>query len=449
MSFKLILDSKEFSLPHTFSQYTNIKDGVRESLISGKYEIQSKVSEAVFLSFLQYLDKSKEPDIFFDNFQQFTQLSKEFGVMQEIIEAKKEMWRRQEEEIKNLKQFRDSINNSLIEVSQRVDQSINLYESFRKQGFSYDAIRNEYTQLYSTLHKSIIDQQELIKDLNQNFANQLQSQKDSHEQLVYQQNEETKQQFNDQFKLVQSQIEEEQLKIKIEKKKIEEERERINEIQQQIMRDQKQMKEEQDRLNEIIKAQNEQIQSFASRLYQCCFFSDEMIRNCHFHIPIGQKWVVNSPCESLLRLENMTITVRASSVYRDKSDHQPLHLFNGRSDSDGGNQWATNEGCCNNSYIEIQFSVPVLVNVLMIAARFRYNDQAPGIVEIHAGTEKKNYEKLVTLTNLTWNRGQKRFFTFFNTKTYSYYKIQFNRTYDNSKSLGICELNVGEIENPF
>lgn len=89
--FQLLLDSKTFNVPSIFKHMLDISPKIVNILIFNKnhqYQVESKVSENVFQSFLKYLINDDIPDIQIDNFNEYLQLSKEFKILDDIIKAK-------------------------------------------------------------------------------------------------------------------------------------------------------------------------------------------------------------------------------------------------------------------------------------------------------------------------------------------------------------------------
>ena len=84
--FNIIFQGKNNDIPQNFPKRGEIKKSVFKTLKAmGKYEIQSNVSEEVFLSFIEYLKGNVEPEINEVNKQEYLKLSKEFEIMGNLI----------------------------------------------------------------------------------------------------------------------------------------------------------------------------------------------------------------------------------------------------------------------------------------------------------------------------------------------------------------------------
>lgn len=87
-SFKLILNSKVFFIPSNFPRISDISPNIYHSFINEcQYVVQSIVSDEVLQSFIDYLVKNVIPSINSNNKYEYLQLSKEFNVMNNLINS--------------------------------------------------------------------------------------------------------------------------------------------------------------------------------------------------------------------------------------------------------------------------------------------------------------------------------------------------------------------------
>lgn len=92
-TFQFTLRSKTYNAPLIYSRLADISPNISKSLIFGlnhQYHIESDVSDEVFQSFIQYLISDEIPDIQINNINEFSELSKEFHLLEEVIQNKKE-----------------------------------------------------------------------------------------------------------------------------------------------------------------------------------------------------------------------------------------------------------------------------------------------------------------------------------------------------------------------
>lgn len=92
-TFQFTLRSKTYNVPLIYSRLADISPNISKSLIFGlnhQYHIESDVSDEVFQSFMQYLISDEIPDIQINNINEFSELSKEFHLLEEVIQNKKE-----------------------------------------------------------------------------------------------------------------------------------------------------------------------------------------------------------------------------------------------------------------------------------------------------------------------------------------------------------------------
>lgn len=91
-SFALLLNYQVFKIPPKFNRLTNTSEKVYNSLIFNnprQYNLESKVSAEVLKSFISYWIEGEIPNITIENFEEYSDLSEEFQLMQDIIENKR------------------------------------------------------------------------------------------------------------------------------------------------------------------------------------------------------------------------------------------------------------------------------------------------------------------------------------------------------------------------
>ncbi|KAK8845060.1 hypothetical protein M9Y10_021236 [Tritrichomonas musculus] len=91
-SFALLLNYQVFKIPPKFNRLTNTSEKVYNSLIFNnprQYNLESKVSTEVLKSFISYWIEGEIPNITIENFEEYSDLSEEFQLMQDIIENKR------------------------------------------------------------------------------------------------------------------------------------------------------------------------------------------------------------------------------------------------------------------------------------------------------------------------------------------------------------------------
>ena len=86
--FVLILRSKEFYIPSVFSNLSNVKHNIYQTLINThKYEVKSQVHDDSLQSFIDYWVKMRIPDLSYDKYLiDYIQLSEEFDIMKNLIQ---------------------------------------------------------------------------------------------------------------------------------------------------------------------------------------------------------------------------------------------------------------------------------------------------------------------------------------------------------------------------
>lgn len=131
-TFQLLLDSKTFNVPSIFKNMLEISPKIVNILIFNKnhqYQVESKVSENVFQSFLKYLINDDIPDIQIYNFNEYLQLSKEFQILDDIIKAKSDEFG---EYFINLNALNNIKNTDLSDYEEQV--ALNLDDYLEKYG---------------------------------------------------------------------------------------------------------------------------------------------------------------------------------------------------------------------------------------------------------------------------------------------------------------------------
>lgn len=168
-------------------------------------------------------------------------------------------------------------------------------------------------------------------------------------------------------------------------------------------------------------------------------------QNPYFNlIPIGQTWLVETRTKNTLIFNGKKIIVEASNVDKDNQEtHYPHFLFNGINEIQNGNRWATSSHQ-KSAYIFIQFSEPVLANILIMTSR-NGNDclQAPSSFEVFGIGRFGIKNSLRRFDNVKWSPNLTQYFTLNNSTEYTSFKIMFYSSDFPSKYFGLAELNLG------
>lgn len=102
-TYKLILNTKIFEIPSFFRRISKINENIYRILVKNlKYYIESNVNDDVFQSFINYWINKEIPDITPANFHEYYQLSQEFDLMNDLIQAKEEEFSPSFQPIQNL-----------------------------------------------------------------------------------------------------------------------------------------------------------------------------------------------------------------------------------------------------------------------------------------------------------------------------------------------------------
>lgn len=131
MTSKFILNSKEIEINKFFLKIGEIKNkDIPNQLMEKPYEIKSKVSYEVFKSFIDYLDKGTIPEIYMDNFYEYSLINQEFQLdyIKDLLNEKRKEFRRIEEIIKS-----HSNSNNQIDVEQSIAQLYNIVALQKEQ----------------------------------------------------------------------------------------------------------------------------------------------------------------------------------------------------------------------------------------------------------------------------------------------------------------------------
>ena len=180
--FKLILNSKEYLIPSIFNQLPKISKFITDALIFNvdhRYEVQSKVSEEVFESFIKYLIEEEEPKIEINNYHEYLELKEEFNIMKEIITKKEKEWSQDLEYIKGLhlnskeersfyetrisehldyylQKYQENIMKEPIEILYNI--FFNLKRELKDHNYAYELIKISYEQTHNSnlfIHKNV------------------------------------------------------------------------------------------------------------------------------------------------------------------------------------------------------------------------------------------------------------------------------------------------------
>ena len=129
---KLILRSKSFPIPYIFRHLIDISAKISRSLIynsNHEYQVESTVSDEVFLSFIDYLVNDKLPEIEIETFNEFFLLSEEFEILQDFVEEKRGQFG---EYLVNLNGLKDNKNFSYLIYAEKV--ALKLYDYIENYG---------------------------------------------------------------------------------------------------------------------------------------------------------------------------------------------------------------------------------------------------------------------------------------------------------------------------
>lgn len=191
-------------------------------------------------------------------------------------------------------------------------------------------------------------------------------------------------------------------------------------------------------VNEI-KHQIKTISYIQQILTSNCEQSNIFEQHIKYLIPTGKKWEPIGPNNDHFKLKDSVLDVSSSKPY--DSAHVVTNLFDGQKEIKGKNNvWASvyNE---TNAYIVIDFSKPVVSNIIKMTPRFDNTTQAPTHFEIFGLIDQK--EESLKEVNVIWSSPKTKLFLFHNEKPYSKYKLQFYKFISHS---GFAELNLGKFE---
>lgn len=86
-----MLKNKVYEIPMMFKHIVEIPHKITKALIfnqSHQYQVESNVNDDIFQSFIDYMINDETPDININNINDFTQLSQEFGLLEEELKTK-------------------------------------------------------------------------------------------------------------------------------------------------------------------------------------------------------------------------------------------------------------------------------------------------------------------------------------------------------------------------
>lgn len=161
-------------------------------------------------------------------------------------------------------------------------------------------------------------------------------------------------------------------------------------------------------------------------------------------IPVNKSWINEKDLKKFTLNDKMTYKVISSTFF--DSLHLARNLFDGKNEiNDDRNVWACSEDDKNPS-IQINFSLPVVANALIIIARRSpWNTQAPIYLEIFGINDNSNEILLGKFNKLNWSPNEKHVFPFVNDKPFSNYKIKFLKPKQESVSLACLNLGVDDL----
>lgn len=202
-------------------------------------------------------------------------------------------------------------------------------------------------------------------------------------------------------------------------------------------------------LKQQMKEKDDQIQMLqfnVSKLIDVITLNQNSINQSTFLIPMGKTWEPDCITKCTLQgTQYGSIKVSVNSVFLNWESCHPKNLFNGKlenSPADYG--WTSNQPLP--SFIQIEFGIPVVANVLSMTSRKTYLKQSPKTFEIQAKNDNEQFRVIKTITNENWQQSENKLFSFNNSNAFKYYKIIFTETMDVSVStISIVELNLGHL----
>lgn len=428
-----IFNGEEYPFPQKFLRLYEINPDIYRKLVKDKqYSIKSVADKETFISFLDYLKSDHEPEINEFNKLGFLHLSREFEVMKNmIISVEDEI----QECMNDIAILKDPNEHDKSATEEKISLNLDNYLEMSGEELLESPITSVYNIVFKAnkkfndhnrLYLLIKNHYEKHNDLNIFILLQLidgtkLNEKNLKDAIVSSRNR-MNYMPEIEFSLITNLIENLQ-KLSFENRNLELE----NQIQDEKIENLKKI------LFELIaKLFNE-------------YESDELKNSNLIPIVDINKWNDESPVKCSLIMDDQEITVSASSVYGNRSDHCVLNLFNGmkENEDESGTRWASN--AVNSAEIIITFKKPVTVNVLMMTPRCsKCIRQAPANIKVSAGNNLENLNLIKEIKNVKWNGTDKRRFLFNNLHKFECYKIEFNNN-GNKQYFGLSELNIGEL----
>lgn len=209
----------------------------------------------------------------------------------------------------------------------------------------------------------------------------------------------------------------------------------LNNLEDQVATLTQQMKEKDNQI--------QMLQNNVSKLIELSTLNQNSITQSNFLIPMGKTWETDGITKcSLQETQHGSIHVIVNSVYKNWESCHPKNLFNGKlenSPNDFG--WTSNKPLP--SFIQIEFEIPVIANVLSMTSRTTYYEQSPKTFSIQAKNDNEQYKTLRVIKNENWQPSENKLFPFNNSEPYKYYKIEFTET--KSIDVSIVELNLAHL----
>lgn len=434
--FNLIFQGKDNNIPQNFPKRGEIKRSIFKALkINGKYEVESNVSEEVFLSFIKYIKENEEPEINEFNKQEYLKLSKEFQIMGNLLTNDED---ERNECLNNIKLLKDCSITDKSKIEKQISQDLDNYLKLCGEELLESPI-NSLFNIFSNPCK-IFSAYNLCYNL---IKHHYEKHQDLTIFIILK--------FLDGIKLDQN-----NLKDAIKSRHL-----RLNFMPQiefsfvlNLIEKYDQLSIVNKQLEKTIQIQSIQINSLKKTLFEFILKnSDEFDSNqlkINFFIPTvlnDEKWEEESISKYFLKKNGKTlITVNASSTYiTNNKDHAVVHLFNGKKEGEDfkGLRWATKAE--NKGYIELSFIEPIAANILSLTPRYsKCIHQAPSNFKIYGGN---NFDHLTLLgrefKDIKWTDSNTKNFLFNNLNEYSCYKIEFIS--ESAGHVGLSELNLGEL----
>lgn len=201
-------------------------------------------------------------------------------------------------------------------------------------------------------------------------------------------------------------------------------------------------------LSEKLFQENEKLKQELMRFREFVYsIKNKKLDNVEYYIPIGKSW---NKCENEnsfgLTENHLTFKVVVSSSW--DSRFYPINALNGRDENQKKLQdcWSTKRND-KNAFFQVEFSKPVVVNVLLIKSRFRFFIQTPNHFEIF-GLVSNDCEpvSLGEFYEFGWESNDKKLFPFLNEQEYTIYKIKLYDSSDRTNyQISFSEMNLGRL----